>query len=410
MTQALRALADGQPGPGLASPGAPAVTAHPGPVLVFPGQGSQWAGMGARLLEESPAFAARIAECQRALAPYVDWPLAGVLRGGGAGLSRAEVVQPALWAVMVSLAAVWAEYGVTPAAVIGHSQGEIAAACVAGALSLEDAARVVAVRSQALRRLSGQGAMASVGAGEERTAGLLRDAPGVAVAAVNSPASTVVSGPPGQVAAVVAAAQGQGLRARMIEVDYASHHPGVGQVAGELAAALAGIEPADVPVAFYSTVTGTRTGTAALDAAYWVANLRQPVRFAGAITAMLGDGYRIFIEASPHPVLTPGIEECADQAGVRAAALPTLRRDHGDLAQVTHALAGAFTASAGIDWARWFTGHPPTRVVDLPTYPFQRERFWLAPPPATARAPPQRPGTRRNRRYGKRSSTTTWTR
>ncbi|KAB7840412.1 acyltransferase domain-containing protein, partial [Streptomyces mobaraensis] len=142
----------------------------------------------------SPVFAARIAECERALSPYVDWSLVEVLRGDGAELSRVEVVQPVLWAVMVSLAAVWAEYGVKPAAVIGHSQGEMAAACVAGALSLEDAARVVAVRSDALRRLAGRGAMASLGVGREVAEEFIDGYAGVGVAAVNGPSSTVISG------------------------------------------------------------------------------------------------------------------------------------------------------------------------------------------------------------------------
>ncbi|MEV6674107.1 type I polyketide synthase, partial [Streptomyces sp. NPDC051162] len=161
----LEALAAGEVSPDVVS--GVAGSPGPGPVLVFPGQGSQWVGMGSRLLDESKVFADRIAECERALSPYVEWSLTGVLRGDGGELSRVEVVQPVLWAVMVSLAAVWADCGVTPAAVIGHSQGEMAAACVAGALSLEDAARIVAVRSDALRQLAGRGAMASLGVGRE---------------------------------------------------------------------------------------------------------------------------------------------------------------------------------------------------------------------------------------------------
>ena len=174
MTAALHALAAGQPHPALACPGTPAVTSHPGPVSVFPGQGSQWAGMGADLLDTCPVFAARIADCQRALARHVGWDLAAVLREG-TGLDRVEIVQPVLWAVMVSLAAVWASYGVVPAAVAGHSQGEIAAAYVAGALSLDDAATVVAVRAAALRDLSGRGAMASLGTGPAHAARLIAE-------------------------------------------------------------------------------------------------------------------------------------------------------------------------------------------------------------------------------------------
>ncbi|MFB9511585.1 acyltransferase domain-containing protein, partial [Streptomyces aurantiacus] len=246
----------------------------PGPVLVFPGQGSQWVGMGTQLLDQSPVFATRIAECEQALAPYVDWSLTEVLRGDGAELSRVEVVQPVLWAVMVSLAAVWADHGITPAAVIGHSQGEMAAACVAGALSLEDAARIVAVRADALRRLQGHGDMASLGTGAEEAAGLIGDRPGVSVAAVNGPASTVISGPPEHVAAVVAEAEAQGLRARVIDVGYASHNPQIDQLRDELTERLSTIRPTTTDVAFYSTVTAERLAdTTVLDTGYWVTNL-----------------------------------------------------------------------------------------------------------------------------------------
>ncbi|MFC4907549.1 type I polyketide synthase [Actinomadura gamaensis] len=354
----------------------------PGPVLVFPGQGSQWAGMGAELLDESPVFAARMAECEQALAAHVDWSLTEVIRGDGSELSRVDVVQPVLWAVMVSLAAVWADFGVKPAAVVGHSQGEIAAACVAGALSLEDAAKVVALRSRALRRLAGGGAMASLGVGEEEATGLLWATPDVAVAAVNGPSSTVVSGPPDQVAAAVSAARDQGLRARMIDVDYASHGPQVDEITGELAESLAGVAPVSAGIAFHSTLTGTPIDTAALDTAYWIENLRRPVRFADAIDTLVTAGYRLFIEASPHPVLTPAVEECAEQASGRVVAVPTLRRDQGGAARLARALGHAFTAGAPVDWTRWFPADPAPRVVDLPTYAFQRRRYWLEPPAA----------------------------
>ncbi|WP_242879932.1 SDR family NAD(P)-dependent oxidoreductase [Streptomyces mobaraensis] len=351
-----------------------------GPVLVFPGQGSQWVGMGARLLDESPVFAARIAECERALSPYVDWSLTEVLCGNGEALSRVEVVQPVLWAVMVSLAAVWAEYGVKPAAVIGHSQGEMAAAVVAGALSLEDAARVVAVRSDALRRLAGRGAMASLGVGRELAEEFIDGHAGVGIAAVNGPSSTVVSGPPEQVAAVVAEAEAQGHRARLIDVDYASHGPQVDEIADLLAERLGGVEPLATDTAFYSTVTAGRIDTATLTSGYWITNLRQQVRFADTVEALLADGYRVFIEASPHPVLNLGMEETIEQADVTATVVPTLRRDHGDAVQLTHSVARAFTAGADVDWRRFFPTDPAPRTVDLPTYAFQHDHYWLEAP------------------------------
>ncbi|MEU6126737.1 type I polyketide synthase, partial [Streptomyces sp. NPDC047123] len=380
---ALGALASGEASADVVSGVAGDVGA--GPVLVFPGQGSQWVGMGAQLLDESEVFAARIAECEHALSQHVDWSLCEVLRGDGAELSRVEVVQPVLWAVMVSLAAVWADYGVTPAAVVGHSQGEMAAACVAGALSLEDAARIVAVRSDALRRLMGHGDMASLSTGAEQAAELIGDRPGVCVAAVNGPSSTVISGPPDHVAAVVAEAETRGLRARVIDVGYASHGPQIDDLHDLLTERLADIRPVETDVACYSTVTARRLDSVAeLDTEYWVTNLRQPVRFADTIDALLADGYRLFIEASPHPVLNLGIQETIEQAGAPATTVPTLRRDHGGRTQLTHAAAQAFVAGADVDWRRWFPAEPTPRTVDLPTYAFQRKHYWVEPPAAVA--------------------------
>ncbi|MFF4533449.1 SDR family NAD(P)-dependent oxidoreductase [Streptomyces sp. NPDC001407] len=378
LTAGLNALAAGEASPDVVS-GVAGMTG-PGPVLVFPGQGSQWVGMGAQLLDESTVFADRIAECEEALSPYVDWSLTEVLRGNGDALSRVEVVQPVLWAVMVSLAAVWADCGVTPAAVIGHSQGEMAAACVAGALSLEDAARIVAVRSDALRQLAGRGAMASLAVGAELAAELIDGHPGVGIAAVNGPSSTVISGPPEQTATVVAEAEARGFRARLIDVDYASHGPQVDEIAGLLADRLAGIEPQATDVAFYSTVTAERINSGALTSDYWVTNLRQPVRFADTVEALLADGYRVFVEASPHPVLNMGMEETIEQVDVSATVVPTLRRDHGGVAQLARAVAQAFAAGVDVDWRRFFPAEPTPRTVALPTYAFQHQHYWLDAP------------------------------
>ncbi|MEU1329128.1 beta-ketoacyl synthase N-terminal-like domain-containing protein [Streptomyces sp. NPDC005865] len=377
LTAGLGALATGEASPDVVSGVAGDV--GPGPVLVFPGQGSQWAGMGAQLLDESPVFAARIGECEQALSAYVDWTLTDVLRGDGSELSRVEVVQPVLWAVMVSLAAVWADHGVTPAAVVGHSQGEIAAAVVAGALTLDDGAKIVALRSQALRQLSGGGAMASLGVGQEQAAQLIAGQDGVGVAAVNGPSSTVISGPPEQVAAVVADAEERGLRGRVIDVDYASHSPQVDAIADELTRTLAGVRPVAAPMAFYSAVTGTRVDTTGLDTDYWITNLRQPVRFADAVGALLADGHRVFVESSSHPVLTLGLQETFEEAGAAAVTVPTLRRDDGGLDRLTLSLAQAFGAGCAVRWEDWFPAAGASGV-ELPTYAFQRRRYWLEAP------------------------------
>ncbi|EXU61466.1 polyketide synthase, partial [Streptomyces sp. PRh5] len=345
-------------------------------MLVFPGQGWQWVGMAAGLLESSPVFAERLGECAAALGPFVEWSLVDVL-SDPAALERVDVVQPVLWAVMVSLAELWRSYGVQPAAVIGHSQGEIAAACVAGALSLEDAARVVALRSKALRALSGRGGMVSVSlsVGEVRER-LGRWGGRLSVAAVNGPSAVVVSGDGDALDELLAACEAEGVRARRVPVDYASHCAHVEAIEGELRQALAGIAPGSSSVPFYSTVTGGVLDTAELDAGYWYRNLRQTVRFDETVRALLADGFQVFVEASAHPVLTMGVEQTAEDHGTRVAAVGSLRRDEGGLDRFLTSVAEAYVGGAAVDWARTFAG-TGARRVGLPTYAFQRERYWL---------------------------------
>ncbi|WP_345639508.1 acyltransferase domain-containing protein, partial [Streptomyces lacrimifluminis] len=341
-------------------------------VLVFPGQGTQWVGMGARLLDESAVFAAKFEECGRALAPFVDFDLIDVIKDGKA-LDRVDVVQPVTWAVMVSLAEVWRSLGVVPGAVVGHSQGEIAAAAVSGALSLEDAARVVALRAQVIgRELAGLGGMASIPLPlrvvEDRLVGWTGR---VGVAAVNGPSSTVVAGDADAIVGFVAACQAEDIRARQVPVDYASHSTHVERIEAELLEVLAPITPRTAQIPFYSTVEGALIDTSALDASYWYRNLRQSVRFEEVVRALAADGYGTFIESSAHPVLTIGIQETAD-----VVATGTLRRDEGTLARFLTSAAELHVNGVSIDWQAYFAPHEPSRV-DLPTYAFQRKRYWL---------------------------------
>jgi len=284
-------------------------------VFLFPGQGSQWEGMALELLESSPLFARRMGECGDALAPFVDWSLIDVLRGvqGEPRLDRVEVVQPVLFATMVSLAALWRACGVVPDVVVGHSQGEIAAACVAGGLSLEDAARVVAFRARALRRLAGLGGMMSVALSpEELGPRLERWGERISLAAVNGPRSMVLSGDPGALEGLLSECEAEGVRARRIPVDYAAHSAQVEAVRAELLEGCAGIAPRSGELPFYSTVTGGLLDTVELDGEYWYRNLRETVQFERVVRALLDGGRPAFVEISPHPVLTVGVQETVD--------------------------------------------------------------------------------------------------
>ncbi|QFZ18939.1 type I polyketide synthase [Saccharothrix syringae] len=339
----------------------------PGVVFVFPGQGSQWPGMAAELLASSPVFAERLAECSAAVRAVSDVDVPAVLREGRP-LDRVDVVQPALFAVMVSLAHLWQAHGVRPAAVIGHSQGEVAAACVAGALSLADAAKVVVTRSRLFAEtMAGKGAVLAVALAADRVAPLLdRWAGRLSVAGRNGPASATVAGDLEALAEFAGQCAAAGVRTRTVPGTIASHSAQVDRIRDRLLAELADVSPRPGSVPFYSTVTGTPFDPAALGAEYWFRNVREPVDFEGAVRAALDAGHRVFVETSPHPVLTMGITDLG------AVAVGTLRRDEGHARRFLTSLAEAHVHGVDVEWA--FPAG--ARSVDLPTYAFQRERYW----------------------------------
>ena len=346
--------------------------------FVFPGQGSQWAGMAADLLPRSAVFAREFARCDEALRPYTGWSATAVLRGteDAPSLDRADVVQPVLFAVMVSLAALWRSFGVEPDAVIGHSQGEAAAACVSGALSLQDAARVVALRSRAVATLAAEGAMAVVDMPRDQLDERLDELGGRAeVAAVNSSRSTVLAGPGDAIDELLAGLEEAGIFARRLRVGYASHTAQMDPLRETILADLAGIAPATPSIPWYSTVLGQVVGEASADAGYWFRNVREPVRYAETAARMIADGFRFFVELSPHPSLLVAQATIAEDTGGPVAAVGSLRRGEDGAACLARALGELHVAGLNLHWDRLV---PDTRA-DLPTYAFDEERHWTEP-------------------------------
>nr|6IYT_A Chain A, Type I modular polyketide synthase [Streptomyces albus subsp. albus]6IYT_B Chain B, Type I modular polyketide synthase [Streptomyces albus subsp. albus] len=346
-------------------------------VFVFPGQGSQWAGMAVELLDSSPVFAARFAEVASAVEAHVDWSVESVVRGadGTPSLDRIEILQPVLFTVMVSLAAVWQSVGVVPDAVVGHSQGEIAAAAVSGALSLGDAAQVVVLRSQLFAdELVGKGAVASVSLPaaevEARIARFNGDAEVLSIAGNNGPRSVTVAGQVAALEELVAELEAEGVRAKVIGSTVASHCAQVDPLHERILDLLSFVEPREGSVPLYSTVNGEVLSGAELDASYWFENCRRPVSFEPVVRALIADGFDVFVESSAHPVLTYGISETSDDVGVEVLAQGTLRRQEGGPRRVLTSFAEAWTRGVALDWTAVFAGRG-AKAVDLPTYAFQ---------------------------------------
>ncbi|MFE2188583.1 type I polyketide synthase, partial [Streptomyces sp. NPDC059455] len=375
-----RALAEGRPDPLL-------VTGQTGTdgktVFVFPGQGAQWVGMGAQLLNTSPVFAARLNECAEALAPYTDWSLIDVITGApdAPSLERVDVVQPATFAVVVSLAALWQSVGIHPDAVIGHSQGEIAAACVAGHLTLPTAAKIVTLRSQTIaHHLAGHGGMMSVLTSRAEVEEALAPWQGrLWIAAHNSPQSTVIAGDTDALHQLHTHYTNQDIRARIIPVDYASHTGHVDTIEDQLHHVLEGVTASPGTTPWLSTVDGQWVEPDTVDSGYWFRNLRQTVQFEHTIRALADDGYRTFIEVSPHPVLTTAIQETLEANDTPHTTITgTLRRDDDTPTRFLTHLAELSTHGHTPNWTTLYTTTNP-HPTPLPTYPFQHHHYWLTP-------------------------------
>ncbi|MEE1832569.1 acyltransferase domain-containing protein [Streptomyces sp. SP17KL33] len=334
-----------------------------GPVWVFSGYGSQWTGMGRRLLAEEPAFAAAVEKLDGQLAPECGLSLYEHLASGD-DLDRLEVAQPVLLGMQLALAELWRAYGVEPAAVIGHSLGEVAAAVCAGALEVSEAARVVAVRARLLSGLRG-GAMAVVDLDDTELPLLERDFPGVQVAVHSSPCQKVVTGEGEPVARLVERLEKEGRAARAMRVVGAGHSAQVDPLLPELTAELADLRGGRPRVPVYSTVLDDPRGDCVFDAAHWAANLRRPVRLDRAVAAAAADGHTAFVELSPHPVLARAITDNAPGA----LALGTLHRDADTSADFLSRLGALHTAGSRLP-------RPAGRVIDLPAPRWRHARHW----------------------------------
>ncbi|MEV4559520.1 SDR family NAD(P)-dependent oxidoreductase [Kitasatospora sp. NPDC049285] len=369
-----RAFAAGETADGTASGPVALPPGHAGPVLVFTGQGSQRPDMCRGMLAGEPVFAAAIDELEPLIQAEGGFSVRKLIEAGDVSIGI-ERVQPMLFAVQIALAAVWRSWGVQPAAVIGQSLGEVAAAVVAGALGLADGVKVICRRAALLATISG-GAMASVMLGEEEVRAAIEraGADGVSLGVLTSPGTTVVSGDSGQVAALVEAWTAQGTVARMIDVDVASHSPKVDPILDELRTALAGVSALPPGTGFFSTVSEDPEQPGPLDGAYWVRNQRDPVRFRTAVSAALAAGHRLFIECTAHPLAVRPILDTAQADGVRdAVAVGTLRQGLDDQdAFLTHLGAVHCAGYEGIDWS---AHHDGGDLADVPGTTWERVRL-----------------------------------
>ncbi|MEU8247756.1 acyltransferase domain-containing protein [Nonomuraea sp. NPDC048916] len=358
--------------------------ASPRIAFVFPGQGSQWTGMARDLLSSSEVFREALRRCSETVEAEAGWSVLARLEAGAPLSDRADEIQPTLWAVSVALAALWRSLGVEPDLVIGHSMGEVAAACVAGGLGLPDAAAIICRRSGLAQRISGRGAMVSAGiAGEATREALAGYEDRVAVAALNSPDSTVLSGDPEALGEITRDFDRQGIFHRTVQVAFASHSPQVDDLKQDLLLELRDLRPVPAGIPIWSTVLDGFIDGTHLDAGYWVRNLREPVRFASAVRRVAAAAPTVFVELSPHPILGGAIRDCLRHHGLPGSAVASLRRDRPAWPALRESLATIHVAGGPVDWRRLY---PEGRPVRLPSYPWQRESHWFTPtsPPSTS--------------------------
>jgi acyl transferase domain-containing protein/acyl carrier protein len=356
-------------------------------VFVFPGQGSQWQGMGRQLLAEEPAFRAAIELCDQAIRREAGFSVLEELAADGARsrLDEIDVVQPVLFAMAVALAALWRSWGVTPDHVVGHSMGEVAAAHVAGILDIEDAAKVICRRSRLLRRIAGKGAMGQVELSLEEARSAVAGYEGrLSVGVSNGARSTVLSGEREALEEVLSALEKRGVFCRRVKVDVASHSPQVDVLREDLRAALRDVRPGRGRLSMQSTVTGSVVSGPELVGEYWARNLRDPVLFGPVVRALIEQGCGLFVEMSPHPILQVPVDGTLRELGRPGVATGSLRRGEPERASMLLALGMLYAHGLDADFRVLFANGG--RCVPLPPYPWQRQRYWIESRPIAARA------------------------
>ncbi|MEV5593826.1 SDR family NAD(P)-dependent oxidoreductase [Streptomyces sp. NPDC052496] len=346
------------------------------PVFVFSGNGAQWVGMGAGLLREDATFRRAFAAADAVLTGELGWSVLSELErpAGRWCLDRTEIAQPLMFALQVALTAMLRGQGVEPAAVLGHSVGEIAAAQAAGALTLPDAARVIAARGRAQAATAGTGRMAALTLPCAQVQELLPRYPQVEIACVNTARDVTVAGPARDVEDLVAHCAARGVAGVLLDLDYAFHSRAMDPVREQLLADLTGLRPQDGTVPMMSAVTGRPVAGHALDGAYWWRNVRDTVQFEPAVTGLLAEGYDVFVEVGPHPIVRPYLRRMTAGSPAPVAVVPTLSRDGDGPRQLHAAVACLIAAGARVDTSAYFPA--PGHVVRLPAYPWQRERHW----------------------------------
>ncbi|MGW5446790.1 type I polyketide synthase [Streptomyces asiaticus] len=369
---------DGQPVTGVVTGRVTSAVAD-GTVFVFPGQGSQRAGMGRELLRVCPAFRTAVTECDQVMRAWLGGRsvVDAVMRlDDTVALDRIDLIQPGLFALAVGLAARCRSFGIEPDVVVGHSMGEVAAAHIAGALSLEDAARVICRRSALLRRISGQGAMLVVALPLDEADSLIENwRHKVSVAVSNSPTSTVLSGDPHILTELAETLRERNVFCRPVKVDVASHSPQVDPLREELLADLATVSPRPSRIPILSTVTGELCDGSDFNADYWMRNLREPVLFWDAVRTLIAGDTGVFVEMSPHPVLLSAVEQGFDFSDREGLALPSMRRDDPETHGLVEILGALDAHGLPVPVDRLLPAD--ARPVPLPAYVWQHERFWF---------------------------------